>query len=61
VRRRIPEQRDAVIMTLSTKSVANLATAADKRRLRDEIFRDVAARLPAGTLLNVYFSDLVVQ
>jgi len=61
VRRRIPELRDAVIMTLSTKSVADLATATDKRRLRDEIFRDVAARLPAGTLLNVYFSDLVVQ
>ena len=58
---RIPELRDAVIMALSTRTVVDLADAAGKKRLRDEIFRDVAARLPAGTLLNVYFSDLVVQ
>jgi flagellar basal body-associated protein FliL len=61
VNERIPELRDVVIMALSTRTVADLADAAGKRRLRDEIFRDVATRLPAGTLLNVYFSDLVVQ
>jgi len=61
VEARIPELRDAVIMALSTRSVADLADAAGKKRLRDEIFRDVAGRLPAGSLMNVYFSDLVVQ
>jgi flagellar basal body-associated protein FliL len=61
VAERLPELRDAVIMALSTRTVADLGDAAGKKRLRDEIFRDVAARLPAGTLLNVYFSDLVVQ
>jgi len=58
---RIPELRDVVIMALSRKTVGDLADAPGKQRLRDEIFRDVAARLPAGTLLNVYFSDLVMQ
>lgn len=58
---RRPEMRDAVIMTLSDKTAAMLATPDGKKRLRDEIFRKVAEKLPEGSLLNVYFSDLVVQ
>lgn len=58
---RRPEMRDAVIMTLSDKTAAMLATPEGKKRLRDEIFRRVAEKLPEGALLNVYFSDLVVQ
>jgi flagellar FliL protein len=61
VEARRPEMRDAVIMTLSDKTAAMLATPDGKKRLRDEIFRRVADKLPEGSLLNVYFSDLVVQ
>jgi flagellar FliL protein len=61
VEARRPEMRDAVIMTLSDKTAAMLATPDGKKRLRDEIFRRVAEKLPEGSLLNVYFSDLVVQ
>ncbi len=53
--------RDAVIMTLSDKTAAMLGTPDGKKRLRDEIFRRVAEKLPEGALTNVYFSDLVVQ
>ena len=58
---RIPQLRDIVIMALSAKTVEDLSTPEGKKALRDEIFRDVAARMPEGALMNVYFSDLVVQ
>ncbi|MBE0565619.1 MAG: flagellar basal body-associated FliL family protein [Krumholzibacteria bacterium] len=58
---RVPQLRDIVIMALSTKTVDDLATPAGKKALRDEIHRDIAARMPEGALMNVYFSDLVVQ
>lgn len=58
---RVPQLRDIVIMALSTKTVEDLATPEGKKALRDEIYRDVAARMPEGALMNVYFSDLVVQ
>lgn len=58
---RTPQLRDIIIMILSSKSADDLATAEGKAALRDEIFRDVASRLPEGVLMNVYFSDLVVQ
>lgn len=58
---RVPQLRDLVIMALSAKTVEDMTTPAGKKALRDEIFRDVSARMPEGALMNVYFSDLVVQ
>lgn len=58
---RRPQLRDAVIMALSDKTPAMLSTPDGKKRLRDEIFRRTSEMLPAESLLNVYFSDLVVQ
>ena len=58
---RRPQLRDAVIMTLSDKTPAMLSTPDGKKRLREEIFRRASEQLPEGALLNVYFSDLVVQ
>lgn len=58
---RIPQLRDIVIMILSSKSADDLASPEGKSALREEIFRDVAAQLPARALMNVFFSDLVVQ
>jgi flagellar FliL protein len=58
---RTPQLRDIVIMILSSKSAEDLATPEGKAALRDEIFRDVSSRLPEGALMNVFFSDLVVQ
>jgi len=58
---RLPQLRDVVIMILSDKTAAELATPEGKKGLRDEIFRRLNEKMPEGILMNVYFSDLVVQ
>lgn len=58
---RLPQLRDMVIMTLSDKTAEELSTPEGKQGLRDEIFRRIDEKMPEGTLMNVYFSDLVVQ
>ncbi len=58
---RLPQLRDMVIMTVSDMTPEQISTPEGKRGLRDEIFRRIDEKMPAGTLMNVYFSDLVVQ
>lgn len=58
---RIPQLRDMVIMTLSNKTAEDISTPEGKKGLRDEIFRRIDEKMPEGTLMNVYFSDLVLQ
>jgi flagellar protein FliL len=58
---RLPQLRDLVIMTLSDKTPEQLSTPEGKKGLRDEIFRRIDEKMPEGTLMNIYFSDLVVQ
>ena len=61
VQERLPEMRDAVIMILSEKSVEDLNQPGGKVNLRAEIFRHLGDSIPDGRLMNVYFSDLVIQ
>jgi len=61
VQMRLPQMRDAVIMTLSDKSVEDLSRPGGKMNLRAEIFRRLDESIPEGKLMNVYFSDLVIQ
>jgi len=58
---RLPQLRDMVIMTLSDKTPEDLSTPEGKQGLRDELFRRIDEKMPEGTLMNIYFSDLVVQ
>lgn len=58
---RLPQLRDMVIMACSGKTPSDLATPEGKKGLRDEIFRRMDEKMPQGALMNVYFSDLVVQ
>jgi len=58
---RIPQLRDIVIMTLSGRTAEDLNSAEGRKEIRDEIFRKIDAHFPDGTLMNIYFSDLVVQ
>ncbi len=58
---RLPQLRDVVIMVLSDKTAEELSHPAGKKGLRDEIFRRLDEKMPEGILMNVYFSDLVVQ
>ena len=61
VKIRLPQMRDAVIMTLSEKTVDDLSRPGGKMNLRAEIFRRLDESIPGGKLMNVYFSDLVIQ
>ncbi len=61
VRVRLAEMRDVVIMTLSEKSVEDLSKPGGKMNLRAEIFRRLDESISGGKLMNVYFSDLVIQ
>ena len=61
VSQRLPQLRDIVIMILTEKTPEDLAHPEGKKGLRDEIFRRIDERMPPGILMNVYFSDLVVQ
>lgn len=61
ITQRLPQLRDIVIMALSDKTPDDLESPEGKKGLRDEIFRRIDERMPAGVLMNVYFSDLVVQ
>lgn len=58
---RIAQLRDAVIMTVSQKTADELTTPEGTAALREELTERLAEHLPAGALLNIYFSDLVVQ
>ena len=58
---RLPQLRDMVIMACSDKTPEELGTPEGKKGLRDEIYRRIDEKMPEGTLMNVYFSDLVVQ
>jgi flagellar protein FliL len=61
ITQRLPQLRDIAIMTLSDKTPEELSQPEGKKGLRDEIFRRIDDRMPPGILMNVYFSDLVVQ
>ena len=61
VRMRLPQMRDTVIMTLTEKSVDDLNKPGGKMNLRAEIFQRLDQSISGGKLMNVYFSDLVIQ
>lgn len=58
---RLPQLRDIVILTLSSKRVGDLLTPEGNLTTRAEILRQLASKLPPESLRNIYFSDLVIQ
>jgi len=61
VKMRLPQMRDVVIMTLSEKTLEDLSKPGGKMNLRAEIFKQLDDSITGGKLMNVYFSDLVIQ
>ncbi|MBC8425664.1 flagellar basal body-associated FliL family protein [bacterium] len=61
IEQRLPHLRDIVILSLSNKFSADLKSMDGKAALKAELFRKIAETLPEGSLMNVYFSDMVVQ
>ena len=58
---RLPQIRDEVITLLSSKSFDDVATIAGKRALKRGIMNSMNKYLTTGKVLNVYFSEFVVQ
>ncbi len=56
-----PKVRDALLTLLSSKASVDLTTVGDKERLRNEILHRLNAFLSTGQVVEVYFTDFVVQ
>jgi flagellar protein FliL len=61
VEQRLPHLRDIVILTLSNKYASDLRSMDGKSALKAELFRKLGDTLPDESLMNIYFSDMVVQ
>ena len=59
--KRLPQIRDEVITLLSSKSFDDVSTIAGKRALKRGILSNINKYLTTGKVLNVYFSEFVVQ
>jgi flagellar FliL protein len=56
-----PRVRDSILELLSSKSLADLADAPGKQRLREEIILRVNNSISRGRIAKVYFSEFVIQ
>lgn len=56
-----PEIRDEIIMLLSSKSFDDLSTVPGKRSLKRGIVDSANRYLTTGKVVNVYFSEFVIQ
>jgi flagellar FliL protein len=58
---KMPQIRDEILMLLSNKSFDDVATMAGKRMLKREIINGLNKYLTTGQVVQVYFSEFVVQ
>ncbi len=57
----IPKVRDAVIIILSGKTYADLATTAGKLTIKNEISSRINQIIGAPRVVQIYFTDFVIQ
>ncbi len=58
---RLPIMDDTVITLLSTKTYEDLYSAEGKEKLRHEIMKTLAEKLPDSQIISIYFTEFVVQ
>ena len=58
---RLPQIRDTILVSMSSKSFADIDTAQGKFRLKEEIVGHVNKLLTTGNIKNVYFTEFVIQ
>ena len=58
---RLPQIRDTILVSMSSKSFADIDTAQGKFRLKEEIVGHVNKLLTSGNIKNVYFTEFVIQ
>lgn len=56
-----PRVRDSILDLLSSKTLADLADAPGKQRLREEIILRINNSISRGRISKVYFTEFVIQ
>jgi flagellar FliL protein len=58
---RLPQIRDAVLMILPTKNYSDVSTTEGKIALRNELMEKINSLMTKGTVVNIFFTEFVVQ
>ncbi|MBN1164107.1 MAG: flagellar basal body-associated FliL family protein [Candidatus Krumholzibacteriota bacterium] len=61
IKQREAQLKDDVISLLSGKRVSELDSLEERNALKAELHKRISASLLAGDLINIYFSDFVIQ
>lgn len=56
-----PLLRDIIIRLLTSKSLEEISTVKGKEKLKEQIVGEINTRIKDGKILNVYFTDFVIQ
>jgi len=59
--KRLPQIRDSILMILPVKTFVEIQTISGKRVLREEILAKLNSILGEGSIVNLYFTEFVVQ
>ncbi|MEW6669172.1 MAG: flagellar basal body-associated FliL family protein [Thermodesulfobacteriota bacterium] len=59
--KRLPQLRDTILTTLSSKTYEEIGTLEGKMQLRMEIMARLNQYLKAGKIKSIYFTDFIVQ
>ncbi|MCP3950641.1 MAG: flagellar basal body protein FliL [Desulfobacterales bacterium] len=58
---RLPQVRNAMLMTLPTKKTAEINTVDGKLTMRDQLIDEINGFLTTGEVTNIYFTEFVIQ
>jgi len=61
IEERMPELRDLVISHFASRGVTEVIGREGREQVKQELLADINNRLQHGQVLNIYFSDFVVQ
>jgi len=61
INKRLPQLRDKILTTLSSKSFEDISTLEGKYQLRAELIASLNQYLITGKVTNIYFTDFIVQ
>ncbi len=61
IEQRLPQIRDAILMTIPAKTSKDINTIQGKIALRNEIMEKLNAFIKSGSITNIYFTEFVIQ
>ena len=61
VEQKLPQVNDEIIMLLSSKTFEEVSTVGGKQVLKKQLMTNINAKLKEGRVMNVYFTEFVVQ